>query len=314
MASIDFDLMMKYFSGKSSPEEAERVEDFARSSSEEYAYFQIFFAQWTQSGNENYQKPEVQKEWERFKKQYLEVSPKRRPIRTLAVAASVLILLGLGIYFTFFNSQRQPEMMTFSPTAQQSKLLSDSTIVTLNKNAKLHCPQPFSKKERVVSLKGNAEFEVHHNSHWPFIIHLAHNLNIQVTGTSFFVSQTPDEVRIDLHRGSVLFYNQKDTIALAANQTGRYLISEQKFILVLPKPERGSFTFKNVPLTEVAAQLQSYFHTQIDFGNPGIANCRLTADFKNQSLKEIIQIIAVTFNFDYKINDGNIYIDGEACQ
>lgn len=314
MTSVDFDLMLKYFSGKANPEEAERVEDFARSSTEQYAYFQTLYEQWIRSGNENYQKPEVQKEWEKFKKQYLEVKSRRRPLRVLALAASVLVLLGLGLYFAFFNSEKQSQMMTFSPTSRQAKLLPDSSTVTLDKDAVLHYLQPFSGKERVVTLEGNAGFEVKHHPNWPFVIHLSHQLNIRVTGTSFFVSQTPDEVHVDLHRGSVLFYNQNDSLALTANQTGKYLISEQRFMLVLPKPEKGSFTFKNVPLSDVAMQLQSYFHRQIQLKNPAIANCRLSADFRNQSLEQIIQIIAVTFNFDYKINDEIIYIDGEACQ
>lgn len=314
MANIDFDLIIKYFSGKASPEEAASVEDFALSSSEKYAYFQSLYEQWILSGKENYQQPDVQKEWENFKSQHLPSSANRHPMRTLAIAASVSVLLGLGIYFTFFFSNNPPKIISLYATVQQTKLLSDSTQITLFKGTTLRFPKKFSDNERIVSLEGNADFDVHHNSQKPFIIHLPHDLNVQVTGTSFLVTQTPEEIRVDLHRGSVLFYNRKDTLSLAANQTGKYLLSKQQFILQLPVPTKGTFNFKNTPLSEVAAQLQGYFQSKIYFKNPAIAQCRLSADFKNQSLKEIIQIIAVTFNLDDTINEGTIYLDGQGCR
>lgn len=308
---VDFELIIKYFSGKAGPEEAEQVEDFAQSSPERRAYFQSLHQSWLVSGNDIYEQPDTQKEWEHFcTRQNLNIR-KKVNWRIPAVAASIAVILGLAAYFLWLKPA--PEMR-IAKAAQTMKLsLSDQTQVSLAQGAELQYPKAFKEKNRIVVLKGNAEFNVSHNPQQPFIIHLPHDLNIQVTGTEFSVTETTKEVSVDLKKGSVLFYNKTDTLPITAGQTGVFILSERKFLLKAKTAETGSFQFHDEPLGIVAEKLSAYFTVAIHFQNPGLINCRLSAGFNDKKIEEIIQIIALTFNLEYKIEGKNIYLDGNTC-
>ena len=66
-------------------------------------------------------------------------------------------------------------------------VLTDGTRVWLNADSRLYFPRSFSRDEpRRVRLEGEAYFEVHHDSHWPFIVD-GGSLETKVLGTQFSV-------------------------------------------------------------------------------------------------------------------------------
>lgn len=308
---VDFELIIKYFSGKATPEEAEQVEDFTQSSPERLAYFQALHQSWLASGDEIYQQPDVQKEWEYFcARKNLNIGRKIH-WHIPAIAASIVVILGLAGYFLWLKPQ--PEMI-IAKAAQTMKLsLPDQTQVALAQGAELQYPKTFEGKNRVVTLKGNAGFSVSYNPQQPFIIHLSHDLNIRVTGTEFSVKETEESVSVDLAKGSVLFYNKTDTLHIAAGQTGIFLLSKNKFLLKPNAPKTGSFQFTNQPLSEVTNQLSQHFDVRFHFQNPNIARCRFSAGMDDKNSQQIVKIIALTFNLNYKIEGKDIYLEGDGC-
>ncbi|HET8572968.1 MAG TPA: FecR domain-containing protein [Edaphocola sp.] len=309
---VDFELIIKYFSGRARPEEAEQAEDFARSSPERQAYFQSLYQSWLAAGDDIYEQPDIQKEWERFYATGQTGNTKKIAWRIPAIAASIAIILGLAGYYLWFNPYQR--MIVIKASQAMNLSLTDQTQVTLEPGAELRYPKTFEGAERVVTLKGNAGFSVRHNPQQPFIVRLSHDLNIRVTGTEFSVEETaPDKVSVDLKKGSVLFYNKADTLPVAAGQTGLYLLTENKFVLVADTPKTGSFQFDGQPLSEVAAQLGHYFGVRFHFQNPGIAHCRFSGGMNNKNIRQLVGIIAVTFNLDYKIEGKDIYLEGEGC-
>lgn len=66
-------------------------------------------------------------------------------------------------------------------------VLTDGTRVWLNADSRLYFPRSFSRDEpRRVRLEGEAYFEVHHDSQWPFIVD-GGGLETKVLGTQFSV-------------------------------------------------------------------------------------------------------------------------------
>lgn len=64
-------------------------------------------------------------------------------------------------------------------------------------------PTVFKGKERVVSLEGEAYFNVTKNTEHPFIVKSG-NVQVRVLGTEFnMCSYTPDNVRVTLIEGKV---------------------------------------------------------------------------------------------------------------
>ena len=77
-------------------------------------------------------------------------------------------------------------------------VLSDGTEVLLNSDSRLSYPTVFKGKERVVSLEGEAYFNVTKNTEHPFIVKSG-NVQVRVLGTEFnMCSYTPDNVRVTL--------------------------------------------------------------------------------------------------------------------
>ena len=82
-------------------------------------------------------------------------------------------------------------------------VLSDGTEVLLNSDSRLSYPTVFKGKERVVSLEGEAYFNVTKNTEHPFIVKSG-NVQVRVLGTEFnMCSYTPDNVRVTLIEGKV---------------------------------------------------------------------------------------------------------------
>jgi len=316
---LDFELFIKYFSGKASFEEAMLIEDFAKSSPDKYAYLQSIHKSWIEAGNEHYQLPDVKKEWENFNAKYklvdaMDAKPKGRIFsKKIALVATIIGLLGLSGYFLLNILNKPAKILRITALQEKSLTLIDSSIVTLHRGSTLIYPELFQKEKREIKLEGNADFEIKHQESQPFIIHLPNNLNIRVTGTSFSVVQTMEEVKVMLKKGSVLFYSKSDSIHILAKQTAKYLLTEERFLMESSFPDSGSFDFNNQTLNEIISNLNLYFHTEIQFRNPEIGKCRFSGSFKNQKLSEIINIIASTFNFDYELNGSKIWINGEAC-
>lgn len=150
--------------------------------------------------------------------------------------------------------------------------LSDGTRVWLNAASSLSYPTAFTGKERSVTLKGEAYFEVAHNASQPFIVHTPDE-DVKVLGTSFNVNSYNDEsgtvttlatgsVRLDsrgavqtteLHPGEQAVLNNT-TFNVAAVDVSLYTAWKD-----------GDFRFKATPLTEVMRQIGRWYDLDVDY-------------------------------------------------
>lgn len=79
------------------------------------------------------------------------------------------------------------------PRGQQAHLtLSDGTKIWINSKSKLIYPSDFEGKDRIVSLDGEAYFEVTKDASRPFIVE-TNSIDIKVLGTSFNLSAYRDD-------------------------------------------------------------------------------------------------------------------------
>jgi transmembrane sensor len=63
----------------------------------------------------------------------------------------------------------------------------------------------------------------------------------------------------------------------------------------------------------VINRLQNRFNIQIQLTNSGISNCQITADFEQQSLPVILEMLCTALEASYTISDQIILIDGLPC-
>jgi len=188
------------------------------------------------------------------------------------------------------NSNNEIEEILLSvPKGKKYKLvLSDGSKVTLNGDTEFIFPSTF-KSERSVNLKGEAFFEIAHDSLHPFNV-FTDRLKTTVLGTKFNVSAYPE------------------------NTFNAFISSRQS--LIVSKADvhsatawlRGALVFKDQSFRHIAKILERNYNTRIEITNEKIKNSRFTGYFKEESLLDILEIFKTTTNFKYQIKNNHVII------
>lgn len=135
------------------------------------------------------------------------------PWRRIAVAAAVLLLVGLSWIFLFdnrSNSNAEQEITAYIKTVSNDTKkamllrLSDNSQVELMPNSELSYPVNFTATKREVLLKGSAIFSVAKEADRIFSVQ-TDSLLTEVLGTRFTIHAFADEsqIRVLLHEGRV---------------------------------------------------------------------------------------------------------------
>ena len=177
--------------------------------------------------------------------------------------------------------------------------LSDGTEVWLNAESQLSYPNKFTGKERVVTLRGEAFFDVAKDESRPFIVQ-TENLSTKVLGTEFNVlNYALNVTHVTLLNGSVEVRNATmDQTALIHPGEDAYLTKEADFIV---KPvdtdayclwKEGVFYFDNVSLIEITKELGRWYNVDVVFNNHKAmgVNMHFLAE-RNGSIQQVVDLL-----------------------
>ncbi len=194
--------------------------------------------------------------------------------------------------------------------------LADGTNVRINAGSTLTFPVGFqSENERRVFLEGEAFFEVTKNENKPFIVNTI-NSSIEVTGTAFNVSAYEDDVfeKTTLTEGSVqvsfegvssnLIPNEQAVLNKKSNILNKSAVDVQKETAWL----KGQMIFEGAPFSEIATRLERRFNVTIEYNKADLAAKQFTANFEGEKIEQIIEFLAQSYGFDYKIEASVIYV------
>lgn len=240
------DLIIRYLDGFASLEEKKELLYWLKSSDENRDYFIQIRDLWLACDSAMATDAEIDIALKRLRNRLIfarqkTVSPKRFRIQWQQVAATFLVLISVG--YGFYSKKRivetvqeivvQNQLITATGSKGQF-ILPDSTIVWLNSGSKLVYPEHFEKDRRVVTLEGEAYFQVAKNKSRPFVVQ-AKDLDIEVLGTSFNIASHAmlDKVETVLLSGSI-----KANI----NATGKKILLKPNELLVYKKETGETIT------------------------------------------------------------------------
>lgn len=252
-----------------------------------------------------------------------EKSAKSRSInwRVTGIAASLLIATAL-IFFLTVKKESNHDIELSSTNSKTDFILPDSTQISLHSNTYLRYADDVFKKDsrlRSVNLSGEAYFEVTHDQYRPFKI-ITKDAEIVVLGTKFFVKSVNDEpTSVMVTEGRVqvtslitkekyIIEAKKEVTLYTATTTAPDKLNENKLYW-----QTGMFKFNNDSLSVVFNTLSKEFGVTIQATNKKVLNCKLTATFKKQSLKEIIRVIEATHELTSRKEKDTILIEGNGC-
>lgn len=327
--NIDYyNLSARYLSGEASDSEVSQLEEWVLASDENKLTFQNFKKAWILSGIQgNYQKIEVEKEWETTAGQLfssakvvsISSKPKRRLSFIYGVAAAVVLLIVGSVWlFQFLKSPDYVEVITQNQIEEDQ--LPDGSEISLNQFSKVKFVTKTEDNSRKVELTGDAFFDVERDTLRPFIIS-TQNIEIEVLGTSFYVDSRVDQpsIQVIVESGSVSMIAGNQQIVLTADEIGIYdkssgnLSKRQNDDVNYLAWKTGVLEFETTNLEKVVFDLNRRFHAEVSLANPALGVCEITATYANQSLEAIARIIERTLEIQADIN-GKVIVFSGACK
>jgi ferric-dicitrate binding protein FerR (iron transport regulator) len=325
-----FDLIGKYLTGQTSPEEITRLENWVKENPDHQKVFLEFKKLWINAGVIHPdQSIDLEVEWKKLESKISDSENKIRPLygtsekRTLRsvfrYAAIFITLIALSGFLYFLLSKPKMEELTATNSIRTARL-PDGSEVTLNTGSKLIFPSKFKGDFRSVTLEGDAFFTVTPDNSKPFIVEAGRAI-VKVLGTSFYLnakSGQPDIV-VTVSSGKVLFGSDSEEVILTAGEKG--IFDKEKGTLVKQVNRDENFiSWKTRKLVFHAERLETVFRkigqtygTTLKITSPEILDCRLTATFDNQSLENVLETLKATFNLKVDNQNGSVIVSGSGC-
>lgn len=247
----------------------------------------------------------------------------RRLTYALSGAAAMLVLI-FGIQFVLrdgagpgnLESGIRGEIAVSNTTAGIHKqLLPDSSVVWLSPDSKLEYSQQFSGDKRQVRLTGEAFFQIRQDARRPFIIY-SNGIVTKVLGTSFRIRsfrENATEVAVATGKVSVTIEGEKRSeTVLLPDQHITYQPGDKKLAVDTAVPasmliwRKAGLSFTNTPVSKVIEALNGQFGVQIILKDESTANYSLNADFTNQNLPDILEMMQTSLNITYELQGDQI--------
>ncbi|MGB5820369.1 MAG: FecR domain-containing protein [Saonia sp.] len=234
--------------------------------------------------------------------------------------------------------QQQGKQLVYTPSTDTDKLayntlsvpygkrfevlLSDGSKAYLNSGSSLKYPVKFIQGEnRQVFLKGEAYFDISTDKEHPFIVN-ADQLNIQVLGTVFNVSNYPEDPQTDvvLVEGSVGMYVgtsfdvEKNTILQpgkkgSLHKTAGTIETKDVVTNVYTSWVTGELVFRNMTFANILKKLERHYNIRIRNTNVALGEKEFNASFGNQSIDEVLQSLSTIYGIEYSIANNTIIIE-----
>ncbi|HEY3388687.1 MAG TPA: FecR domain-containing protein [Prolixibacteraceae bacterium] len=264
----------------------------------------------------------------------LNKSDRKLKIRTLKspllkYAAMIVMAIGIGfVTYKIVNTNdkqvdRPVLMATASTVAHPVNFtvitLPDGSTVKMNANTRIEYPERFAADVRKVKLSGEAFFEVTRDTAHPFIIE-TDKASVEVLGTSFNVSAYPGAELVEVnvrtgkvkltqnatgssaHKSAILPAGERGWINVTDGTIGQDVIISSNYSAWITK----EIIFQRTPLAEAFAVLENTYHVKIRMDSPDIGEMPSNANFENQKLDFIIDVIARTHKLKVKRNGDEI--------
>lgn len=314
-------LISRYLSGQASLEDFNDLLSWLNCSKENLIYFQQVKNIWDVSGrNPGSELIDAEEAFSKIKERIKFKTPRLKLWHYWKNIAAVLLIplfAGNILYYSYCEgnsgalSEPAYNEVLASFGTRSSLKLSDGSIVWLNSGSSLKYPDRFSGNERIVSLKGEAYFEIESDIDKPFIVKTS-SLSVIATGTKFNVTEYSDSgvSGITLVSGKIEVSMKNDNsnqsnIKMDIKQHLSYNRSDGTYSIINVNPyqfiswKEGVLIFRNDPLITVVNRIGQIFNVDIELRGEKLQNYRYRATFKDESLEEILKLLKLSSPIDY---------------
>ncbi len=233
---------------------------------------------------------------------------RRGLIRMTGMAAAACLVLYAGI--TTWEGKKASVYAGIGEKLE--KTLPDGSLVIMNSDTRLR----FSKDlpalpKREVWMHGEAFFKVSRTPDAkPFIVHTEH-FDVEVTGTQFNLNSGNDSSSILLTEGSVnllmpdgrkirmipgTYFSTDGSSPELAQKENDVPVRVEKPAAVLSWLDKN-LVFEDMPLSDVARQIELIYRVKIKLGSESVASRRITGILPNENLDILLLTLEATTDF-----------------
>ena len=236
-------------------------------------------------------------------------------------AAAVLILVFIAGMTLSDRMVSHPKTRSYSkiisPKGNKTQIvLPDSSKVWLNSGAELWYPSDYSASNREIWMKGECYFQIEKDPDHPLVVH-GTKLQVKVFGTSFNLKEDANKDLTD-----ITLVTGKIKVLDLQNETMSDMVSGQELIYskgiakvkqaenleALTSWVNNILIFKNQPFSEVVSYLSGWYGVNIQFDRTLYDHHNYTFKVKTESLREVLELIAIITPINYTIEGDQITI------
>lgn len=251
-------------------------------------------------------------------------APRPRWVAALRAAAAIVLLVGGGLIArAVWQASVQEAAVTYSVVSatrgqRLSIRLPDSTLVVLAPGTTLRTPSTYGAHDRIVHLEGEAAFTVVHDEARPFSVRTARAVARDL-GTRFVVRAYAGDTSTDVVVAEGVVAVGRADSASAPLSTDSLVIARGERVRVDAEGRlaltrdvsldryfgwtEGRLVFEDTPLDEVAAQLGRWYDVEVQLASDGIRSLPVTASFEHQPVQDALRRIALSLGLELSQTD-----------
>ena len=281
---------------------------------------------WTESENASvFTSIDVEGDWEIVRtrmNQSMSTRPAGIPLFGMVLRVAAVFLLASGIGFVFYRVLTRQKTETVrqytyeAGKAVRELRLPDGTAVALNAGSTLSYREGFNVSSRDVVLHGEGLFDVTSGQDLSFRVFTGESL-VEVTGTTFSVSESDGMVKVEVMEGTVTFSSATaagaslKSVSIGRNQSGFMLTNNELVVRDGLEPntlswKTGRLIFDETPLDSAFADIAHHFRKEL-MVEEGL-DVKITAEFEHQPLSEILDELEQVTGLAFDTTGGSLVV------
>lgn len=239
-----------------------------------------------------------------------EIEKSKRKSSWLKPLLRVAALIAVIVSVYFYKSTSDSEIIT--KIAEKSHIeLPDASQVSLNSKSKISYNKNKWKKERNLTLEGEAFFNVEKGSSFNVI---TKDGIVTVYGTQFNVKQRENYYEVICYEGLVGVTHNSKTIKLKAGEQFIILngkvIEKETITGLSPTWINNLSQFKSIPFKEVILEFERQYNVTFKYDNVDIKQL-FTGSFSHENMDIALKAITLPLNLKYIKSDQTIILKSD---
>ena len=193
--------------------------------------------------------------------------------------------------------------------------LPDGSSVWLNSNSEIQFPSRFDLKERIISMKGEAYFEIKKLKNQSFTVK-TDQANIRVLGTSFNLNNYKNKLFATLAEGKIDIQTRIENRILHPNQKAS--ISNDSIAVIETNLKKelawkdNQFYFQNDSLEEILFQIENWYGLKTNYQSFKSDDQTFSGTInRDVNLSQFLEILSRTSIYTFKISENNLIINSK---